>query len=286
MSVAGRCALSILRGYSRIAPTQRGTYRMVRAARALLPRAQWCGTFTTPAGLRMRLDLGTYPDCCMAVGLYELDTYRTLRRLLRPGSWFVDAGANIGYFTLLAAKIIGPAGRIDAYEPDPVNRARLEEHLALNDLAGRVRVHGVALSDRDGQVELYHPDDANHGIASIYASLVPTGTKYTVPTVRMDKHLDGVPDVIKMDIEGAEYIALGGMESLLRSARPPAILMEHNPESCAAAGHTPADIFSRLVEFQPAYQVHWVGWRLVHIRTAAELAAFTRQGNLLIRAEP
>ncbi len=235
MSAAGRLALSILRGYSRIAPTQRGSYRMVRAARAMLPRSQWIGTFTTPAGLRMRLDLGTYPDCCMAVGLYELDTYRTLRRLLRPGAWFVDAGANIGYFTLLAAKIVGPTGRIDAYEPDPVNRARLEEHLAINDLAGRVRVHGVALSDRDGQIDLYHPDDANHGIASIYAALVPTGTKYTVPTVRMDRHLDGVPDVIKMDIEGGEVLALPGMRRILREARPIVLLELHGPEAARIA---------------------------------------------------
>ena len=56
------------------------------------------------------LDLGTYPDCCMAYGLYELDTARLIKRLLRVGDHFVDAGANIGYFTLLGRGSSARAG--------------------------------------------------------------------------------------------------------------------------------------------------------------------------------
>src|SRR5205814_8707332 len=109
----------------------------------------------------------TYPDITMAVGLYELDTARQIRRLLKPTSHFVDVGANLGYFTLLAAKWIGPAGRIDAFEPDPINRQRLEEHLSENNLADRVRVHAIAASSQAGHVELIHPQSAgaNHGMA-------------------------------------------------------------------------------------------------------------------------
>src|SRR5688572_26447674 len=109
----GNLALGLLKAYSRIAPTARGGFRLDRLARRLLPRRALQGDFTTPDRSTLHLDLSTYPDCCMAVGLYELDTYRALRRLLRPGGWFVDVGANIGYFTILAARWTGISGRVD-----------------------------------------------------------------------------------------------------------------------------------------------------------------------------
>src|SRR4051812_40042177 len=113
MGVIGRLALAALRGYARVAPTQRGGDRVVRVGRRLVPRAEWRGTFETPDHTRLELDLATYPDCCMAVGLYELDTLRLIRRVLRPGDHFVDCGANIGYVTLAAARAVGANGRVD-----------------------------------------------------------------------------------------------------------------------------------------------------------------------------
>ncbi|MGH8658054.1 MAG: hypothetical protein ACREV4_06155 [Gammaproteobacteria bacterium] len=100
MNPLGRLALACCRAWSHVAPMQRGEYRLTRLARSLIPRRQWSGDFQTPDGVRLRLDLATYPDCCMANGLYELDTLRLLKRLLRSGDHFVDLGANIGYFTL------------------------------------------------------------------------------------------------------------------------------------------------------------------------------------------
>ncbi|HUF79655.1 MAG TPA: hypothetical protein VMN03_00855, partial [Burkholderiales bacterium] len=114
----------LVRGYARVAPSERGGYRLARAVRRLRPREAWRDAFDTPAG-RLELDLGAYPDCCMALGLYELDTARVLRRLLRPGDHFIDGGANIGYFSLMAARLVGSIGRVDAFEPQPENRARL-----------------------------------------------------------------------------------------------------------------------------------------------------------------
>src|SRR3954447_5078874 len=143
MGLLGRSVLAALRGYSRIAPTQRGGYRLVRMGRKFVARDQWRGTFHTPDRTRLELDLATYPDCCMAVGLYELDTLRLIRRVLRPGDHFVDCGANIGYFTLAAAACVGASGRVDAFEPDPLNRARLEANLAANGSPAQIHVHAV-----------------------------------------------------------------------------------------------------------------------------------------------
>src|SRR5215208_5948792 len=131
-------AEAALRGYSRIAPTERGGFRLAKLVRRLRKRELWRDTFLTPDGLRLKLDLSTYPDVSMAFGLYELDTARVIKKLLTRGDHFIDAGANIGYFTLLTANIVGPNGRVDAFEPHPLNRARLLDHLRENRLEGRV----------------------------------------------------------------------------------------------------------------------------------------------------
>ena len=126
------------------------------------------------------LNLAEYPDCSMAFGLYELDTARVLKRLLRPGDHFIDGGANIGYFTLLAARLVGPAGRVDAFEPLPENHARLLAHLDLNGLADRVRVHRLALSDRAGEAVIHRLSGPtnNHGSSTLFA---PAGASTGAP---------------------------------------------------------------------------------------------------------
>ena len=286
MTVLGRLALGTLKAYSRIAPTERGGYRLARLARQFVPESHRQGIFQTPAGLRLNLDLRTYPDLTMAVGLYELDTARLIHRLLKPNSWFVDVGANLGYFTLLAARWTGPAGRVDAFEPDPINRARLEAHLHENNLAN-VCIHPIAASSQGGEVELIHPQAAgtNHGMASFYKSLTGEGQTFTVRTARLDQTLDGLPDLIKIDVEGAELAVIQGLEKILTASQPPKLIIEHNPTSCAAAGYRPGDLFRKLIEYQPNYRVHWIGWRLKRINSADELNAISRQGNLLIATE-
>lgn len=285
MSWIAKPVFSLLRFYSRIAPTGRGAYRLVRWARCLISRERWNDWFETPDHIQMELDLATYPDCCMSVGLYELDTYRAIRKCLRPGDWFVDCGANIGYFSLCAAQWIGNAGRVDAFEPDPINRARLEKHSHRNGFEGLIRVHPVGVGDQEGCFDLFHPlvsDKINHGSASMFAELVPQGQKFTIQTVRMDQYLEGVPRLIKMDIEGAEFRALKGMAGILAAPQPPDLIIEHNVESIEAAGYQHGDMFTLLVELQPRYKVYWIGSKLTRIHTAEELSRIKRQGNLLV----
>jgi hypothetical protein len=92
-------------------------------------------------------------------------------------------------------------------------------------------------------------------------------------------------DLIKMDIEGAELSAIQGMTRLLKSDRPPALIIEHNHETTRAAGHTMADIFKALTQAQPRYKVYWIGMRLTQVRTAEALQAMPRQGNILVSVD-
>jgi FkbM family methyltransferase len=283
-----------LRAYRRMTPTERGGYRLVRLVRRFRPRALWRDTFRTPLGFEMQLDLGVYPDCCMAFGLYELDTERLIRRLLRPGDRFIDAGANIGYFTLLAASLVGAHGRVDAFEPQPDNRGRLIDHLQRNGLADRVRVHALALGDRESEVAIhYYTQGYNHGSSTLFAQ--PGANTHTtqVPMRRMDDvllHSAGECDtdrirLIKMDIEGAEPLAVAGMTRLLQSEHPPAIICEFNAQQANVAGFAPRETIDRILAAQRRYHVHWVGARLRRIDPTDAQLARLRQGNLLFQVE-
>lgn len=284
-----RASLWPLKLYARIAPTERGGYRLVCAARRLVPRGEWQGSFAGPGGIALNLDLATYPDCCMAVGLYELDTYRTLRQLLPAGTAFLDVGANLGYFSLLAARWVGPGGRVDSIEPDPLNRQRLQANLAANGLEQRVKVHGIAASDHAGELCLWHPegDGANHGMASTV--VVPEGAarEFTVRCERLAEVVAQCPDVVKMDVEGAELSALKGMEPWLRRERPPKLVIEHNQvAAAAAAGYRCGDLLRYLQSLHPGYRAWWIGWRKQGLTGADQIDGIARQGNILYAVGP
>lgn len=280
----GTAVESLLRAYARIALTDRGALKLVRAARKRVPREAWTGSFVVPKKLQFDLDLAVFPDCCMAYGLFERQTERVLRKLLRPGDHFVDGGANIGYFTLKAAQLVGERGRVDAFEPQPDNRARLLKNIEVNKLVGRIDVHDVALSDRPGEVMIHFftsGDGKNHGCSTIVPPEGAQTRATAVRTVRMDEHLRGTtPRLVKLDIEGAEPLAVRGMTGLLQSPKPPAVIIEW-------AGHAPAEFGPRgavglLLEAAPQYQVFVVGARLKRIDPTAEALQLLRACNLLL----
>ncbi|MEX0777392.1 MAG: FkbM family methyltransferase [Phycisphaeraceae bacterium] len=279
---------SALRLWSRIAPTGRGGYRLVRGVRRRVPRQAWRRRFTLPSGLKMDLDLSVYPDCCMAYGLYELTTGRLIRRLLRPGDHFVDGGANIGYFTLLAAQRVGTRGHVDAFEPQPNNRARLIEHLKLNSLNDRVTVHDTALSDQEGQatIHFFPPDDDqhNHGCSTLFVEPADHTQATRVRTVRMDQVLHGSsPCLIKLDLEGAEPLAISGAQELLKSAAP-YVIGELNPWRSKIAGMAGNEWVRRSLAIQPRYRLYVVGARLRHVPDPSRLPD-NRDANLFLRAD-
>ena len=287
---------SLLRLYARVAVTERGGYRLARLARRVQPREHWRRRFHTPQGATLDLDLGVYPDCCMAYGLYEVSVRRAIERVLRPGDHFVDAGANIGVFTLLAARLVGDGGRVDAFEPEPHNRGRLVDHLRINHVGQWVRVHEAALADAAGEAWIHFLGEAaggesgaNHGCSTLYpgptaANSGAAGADATrVRTVRLDDVLQGTrPRLIKMDIEGAEAAAVEGMAGLLTTDSPPTIIGEVNPSQAAAAGVAPSQWVRRAVAMQPRYRVYRLGVRPTLLTDLDELDTGGQQ-NVLLR---
>ena len=160
---------------------------------------------------------------------YERDVTAVFRRVLRPGMGVVDLGANIGYFSLLSAALVGPSGSVLAVEPNPANARMLEASRALNGF-GHVTVAQVA-AGRDTGLLVLNASHSNGTTAPAPDDIDRLLAAVTVPAVRLDALVpaDRRIDLIKVDVEGAEYNALlGGRETIARCR--PAIISEFSPD--------------------------------------------------------
>lgn len=166
-------------------------------------------------------------------GTWEPHLGALLDRNLRPGDVVVDVGANVGVFAFRAARLVGPAGRVIAFEPDPANAALFLRGVAANRF-GHVTLFPLALSDRRAVFAL-------QGGANAW--LVPAGaTEVMAQAVPGDEVLATEPrvDFVKLDIEGHEPFALRGLARILALHRP-LVLCEFNPRCLRDhAGQDPA----------------------------------------------
>ena len=163
-------------------------------------------------------------------GLHEPMVQEALRRTLADGSTFYDVGANLGFMTLVGARIVGPAGRIISIEPEPENVAAIEANAAVNGIDTITVIAAAAAADT-GPVELIGVRD------TLWTRLAEVGEhplereRLTVPGVRLDDlvYEQGLapPDVVKIDVEGGELQVLAGMARLLRDQRPTIIAEMH-----------------------------------------------------------
>lgn len=154
-----------------------------------------------------------------------LPDYREMRFMLdflRPGDTFVDAGANIGLYTLLALSVVGDKGYVHAFEPNPVVAGMLRESLALN-AASNVSVHEIGLADVEGEATFCSDGDdcTSHIVTS------STGNNGKIPIGRLDQVLDDAPyAMMKFDIEGYEPFAIRGASQYTKNSNPPVMLIE------------------------------------------------------------
>lgn len=176
-------------------------------------------------------------------GTYEPHLRDVLRGVLPVGGIAVDVGANVGWHTLLMARLVGDGGRVFAAEPNPSVRQRLEEHLKLNGFR-QVGVVPYALADSDGTVEFYGPqaDDAGSGDGHIVAATASKPAIIRVETRRLDGIFSATKaqrlDMIKIDVEGFEWPVLKGAEQTVAKFRPH-IIFEYLAEYASRAGGTP-----------------------------------------------
>ncbi len=206
------------------------------------------------AGTRAGLMAGTTSDILQQYlyyfGNWEPHVTGFIRRRLQPGDGFVDVGANIGYFSLFAARQVGPTGRVVSVEASPEIFASLAANLTRN--GSNIRALNFAASDQPGRLELFAGDDGNCGSSTIAGAPGATA-KFEVEAAPLDTLL--APDeiakarLIKVDVEGAEAAVVAGMRSLLTQGRSDReFIVEIHPDRLARLGRTVDDVIKPFLD--------------------------------------
>jgi FkbM family methyltransferase len=192
---------------------------------------------TVAPGLRVVADLRSPQGLRLFRYGLQLPEAGLLERLLQPGDVFVDGGANVGLFSLVAARRVGPSGRVLAFEPVPRLAAAARANARLNGFDW-IEVDTRALSDSEGDSELV---ELAGGLSS-FAPGHPGGVARRVATARLDSVVHAGPvRLVKLDVEGAEVKALRGARRLLERDRPD-LLLEVEPGHLERQGCTPGEI--------------------------------------------
>jgi FkbM family methyltransferase len=207
-------------------------------------------------------------------GHYEPQETALVTAILQPGHVFVDVGANWGYFTLLGAQCVGPEGRVVGLEPDPRLFPELRDNVARNGLA-QVTALRTAAARTAGTMSMAGFDEqgGNFGLSRL-SDGITEGRTFDVSTKPLDDVLDDLGvrhvDLLKMDIEGAEGMALDGLARSLATHRIDRLLLELHPALLAEQGETSATVVDRLQSagYRP--------WRVDHSPGATRRAAYAR----------
>jgi len=192
--------------------------------------------FRIPTGLGKGLWVNLDPRFEMdyASGKYERQVEQKLSELLRPGAVFYDVGAHIGVLSLVAARLVGTQGIVFAFEADPANAARVEEHSQRNGLI-QIRIVPSAVWSTGGRLRF---ERASTQSSLNQGAVATERTETTVNTVDVDAiALDDFscrhapPDLIKIDVEGAEGAVLRGCEQIFATKRPVLICEVHHEDA-------------------------------------------------------
>jgi len=210
----------------------------------LLPSPERAGKhiLTTIHGVRLLIDPSVDKGVELSLfetGTYEKGTIQLLNDFLKPGSTFLDIGANIGLMSAIASQYVGEEGTVYAIEANPKTIEILQHNLALNQCEN-VEVFPVALGSTNGNALLYENWDVNRGGASLLAQDDQDGVE--VPVWKLDTLLEGATiDVLKIDVEGFELEVLQGGIELLKKQLP-VMIIEVSEQRETAKGVTPKEI--------------------------------------------
>jgi FkbM family methyltransferase len=216
--------------------------RLGRLARHWLVRAETPRLF--PDGVRSRI---AGIELFIPAGMlhhyrygFESQTFELFRSLLRPACVVVDVGANAGLFTLAASE---SAFEVHAVEPSPPNLRILRRNISH---LPNVIVHPVAASDTTGIVSFglaLESGSDSIGVDTPGASLLE---RVEVPAEQLDTRISAPVDLVKMDVQGAEVLALRGMRRLLAGSPNVKLLVEWSPSCLEAVGFTAEDLITEL----------------------------------------
>jgi FkbM family methyltransferase len=247
-----------------------------RRDEALRRLSYWYRGSVRVEGLTFHLNShdGHLTEIVLKHGVWEPAETAVFEQQIRPGDTVVDVGANIGWYTVIASRLVGENGRVIAFEPDPVNFRYLKRNVEANGCTNVV-LEQKALSTEAGTIQL-HLNSKNMGMHSTALPQELSGGAIEVEAVPLDDYLQNVEEVnfVKIDVEGAEGFVLGGMHQTLRSAPRLSLLVEFAPTRLEAAG-CDAEKMLRNLEAQ--------GFRMSSVDSPSRRLAPTNADDVLNR---
>lgn len=190
-------------------------------------------------------------------GQFEPAETAFMRRYTRRGAHVMDVGANIGYHTMMLATEVGPEGRVDSFEPLPHLFDSLQRSIVRNGFEEYTHAHNIAASDRVGTAFIRFAEETDNWGG---AQLKPTGhageghRALEIQTIALDTMDIGRLDFIKIDIEGAEPLAVAGARELLLRTRP-IVLSELHAEALSAISSSSPNEYAGLMR-ELGYRCH------------------------------
>lgn len=213
---------------------------------SVVPKSRQPVEATLSGGAKLVMPGGYRDVRSVLTGLFQADETRLFESRLRAGMTFVDVGSYVGYFTVLAAGLVGPSGRVFSFEPDPLPFEYLLRNVAANGYDNVVAVN-KALSRRRETLSLVRDPT---GPETFTTDISGGGRVVTVEATSLDEFFAAnrwpSVDAIKMNIEGAELRALQGMRQLSLLNPKLWLVMEHNPAALRRAGATPSALTAIL----------------------------------------
>jgi FkbM family methyltransferase len=226
----------------------RAAKKAVRSRRAPVEDGKGSRTVVSGilAGTRLNLPSGAGEEWADAIlhGTFEPIVRQAMEANVHQGWKCFDIGGHIGYYSLVLAHLTGPDGEVHCFEPFPRNATRIREHMAANGLTGRVHIHELAVADRtgsavmvagggaDGRSSMAHLEDARGVLGEWADGVFSTFTRTPVREHTLDElWVNGIipaPQLVKIDVEGAELKVLMGALGLLRATRPILVAEFHN----------------------------------------------------------
>jgi len=187
-------------------------------------------TIQQGAGRGLRFNVGQ-SNAGFLLGTAEPSVQFALRTLIQPGMTVYDVGANVGFLSVIAARFVGPSGCVICFEPLPDNVLQIEHNIRLNDFK-QIRIRREALSDENGEASFLISAETTWGkLASVSSTVAKQVGEIKVPVRRLDSMIAGgelpLPDLIKIDVEGAEVAVLKGARESLNKARPIMLIELH-----------------------------------------------------------
>lgn len=182
----------------------------------------FCVKRTISSGLLMELGIiDVVQRTLLTEGKWDVDVEKLLRHYLKEGGVFLDIGANIGYFSLLASSLVGSSGKVIAIEPSLRALEIFTRNLRLNNYSN-ITLFSIGAGDISELKSLYLTTPNNIGASTLRKIEHPVG-KENIPVMRVGDLLETYnisPKVVKIDVEGAEFSVLKGMENILKEHHP------------------------------------------------------------------